>query len=213
MKYPRRKHGGRKINKVHLRWAFRLFIVSFFFFFGLGLFFYPTYPTSGMMTYVYSVFGQVPNIAAAYILLLAASIWIAGWAILWEDRKAMNSKSFLLTSWLIPISIIYAIVSLSISLMLDISRLLMTVISLIPPMLVVIAAPQIFVRNMLNRFELLLSRACLGLGIFIVAIWGAGVSFGADFLTHAVELVIPVYLGVLILEYLSLHLRLNGWRF
>jgi hypothetical protein len=138
---------------------------------------------------------------------------MTGWAILWEERKALNSRTFILASWLVPISIIYMMVSLSLAFFLEISSQLMTIISLVPPLIVIIAAPQLFIRGMLGGFERLLSRACFGLGTALVMIWGIGVLFGANFLMPVVELMIPVYLGVLILEYLSLHLRLNGWQF
>lgn len=150
---------------------------------------------------------------AFYISLLAAGFWMTGWAILWEERKALHSKTFILASWLVPISIVYMMVSLSLAFFLEISSQLMTIISLVPPLIVIITAPQLFIRGMLGRFERLLSRACFGLGISLVTLWGAGVLLSANFLMSVVELVIPVYLGVLILEYLSLHLRLNGWKF
>jgi hypothetical protein len=213
MKGSKKKQHIPKINKLRMRWALRLFIVSFFFFFGLSLFFFPTYTSSGQGTYIPTIFGQVRTTVAAYILLLAGSIWMAGWAIMWEERKALNSRTFIVTSWLVPISIAYMMVSLFVALLLEISSQLMTIISFVPPLLVVISAPQLLIRGMLGRFEKLLSRACFGFGIFLVAIWGAGASLGAGFLMPVVELVIPVYLGVLILEYLSLHLRLNGWKF
>ena len=150
---------------------------------------------------------------AFYISLLAAGFWMTGWAILWEERKALDSRTFILASWLVPISIVYMMVSLALAFFLEISSQLMTIISLVPPLIVIIAAPQLFIRGMLGGFEKLLSRTCFGLGTALVTIWGAGVSLGADFLMPVVELLIPVYLGILALEYLSLHLRHNNWKF
>jgi len=211
MKGSKRKSGVNKTDRLH--WAFRFFIASFLFFFGLSLFFFPTYTSSGRAGYVPSVFGQVLNTVAAYILLFAAGIWMAGWAIMWEERKALKSRTFVAASWLVPASIIYVMVSLSIAILLGLPNQIMTIISLVPPLLVIMSTPQLFIRDMLGKFEKSLSRACFGLGAALVVIWGTGVLSGASILMPAVELLIPVYLGVLILEYLSLHLRTNGWNF
>lgn len=205
--------------KAHVRWAFRLFIVSFIAFFTLSLFFYPSYMTMRMgsrgflVPYVHSAFGLVPANIAMYILFIVLGIWIAGWALLWGERKTPRPRPVVLGSWIIPTSIAYAWVSLAVLLVAGVPRQLMTAIALVPPLLVAVVAPQLFVRGLLDRLGKRLSKTALGVGFLLVGMWGAGSSLGVESVMPVVEILLPVYLGLLVIEYLGVHLRMNESQF
>ncbi|MDI6642645.1 MAG: hypothetical protein QMD95_01100 [Candidatus Hodarchaeaceae archaeon] len=206
-------------RRVHIRWAFRLFIVSFIALFTLSLFFYPSYMTmrlgagGRLVPYVYSAFGPIPTNIAMYILFIVLGIWIAGWALLWGERKTSRPRPVVLGSWMVPLSITYAWVSLAVSLVTGVPRQLMTAIAFAPPLLVAVVAPQLFVRGLLDRRGVKLSNAALGVGFLLVGMWGASSFSDIELMMPVVEILLPVYLGLLVIEYLGVHLRVNGSRF
>ena len=200
-------------------WAFRLFVVSFIAFFALSIFFFPTYTTTlygygyRTMVYVSSIFGLVAANVAAYILLVVVGIWIAGWAFLWGEHQSKRPRTIIIGSWMIPCSIVYAWVTSAVALMAGIPRYLISVIAFAPPLLVAVVAPQLFVRGLLGGRERMLSQAALGAGFFLVGAWGTSSSLGAGALSPMIEILLPVYFGLLVIEYLAMLLKLNNNRF
>lgn len=206
-------------RRRHLRWAFRLFIASFIALFSLSLFFYPTYVVmqtgahGAPVPYVHSAFGLVAASTALYVLFIVLGIWIAGWALLWGEPRTPRPRAIVLGSWAIPLSIVYVWVSLAGLLVAGVPRQLITAIALVPALLVSVVAPQLFIWGLLHRLEKKFSRVALGMGFLLVGLWGAGSASGVGLMMPVVEILLPVYFGILVIEYLSVHLRLNGSRF
>ena len=165
------------------------------------------------MVYVPSIFGLVTANVVIYILLAVVGIWIAGWALLWGERRSKRPRSVVIGSWMIPCSIVYAWVTSAVALSAGVPRHLITVIAFAPPLLVAVVVPQLFVRGLLDRLGKKLSRAALGTGFLLVGMWGVGSSLGVKSIMPAVEILLPVYFGLLVIEYFAVHLRLNGSRF
>ncbi len=206
-------------RRKQIRWAFRLFIISFIALFALSLLFYPGHiamrvgSRGFLVPYVHSVFGLVPANITMYIIYIVLGVWIAGWALFWGEHDAPRPRAVVFGSWMVPTSIAYAWVSLAVLLLAGVSRQLMTAIAFVPPLLVAVVAPQLFVRGLLDRLGKRLSRAALGMGFLLVGMWVAGSTWGAESVMPVVEILLPVYLGLLVVEYLGVHLRMNGSRF
>ncbi len=215
----RRGWGFTGSRKKRIRWAFRLFIISFIMFFVLSLLFYPSYMTMRLgsrgipIPYIYSAFGLVAINIAMYLFYFVLGVWIAGWALLWGKRESRRPRHIVVGSWMVPLSLSYPWISLAVMLVAGIPRQVMTPIAFVPPMLVAVVVPQLFVLGLLDRLGKRLSRAALGMGIFLVGMWGAGTAIGTEVIQPILEILLPVYLGLLVVEYLGVHLRINGLRF
>ncbi len=196
--------------REHVRWAFRLFIVSFLTFFVFSIFFYFTYFMQSEYTAprIYSVLGRVPINVAVYIFLFTFVTWTIGWAIMWGSGKSKRPKSFVLASWAIPLSIIYFAISITLLYMLGVEESVMTTIVYTPPILTSILVPQIFVRGMLKGIETILSKIVIGIGVLTTLIWNFSSANANIYIL--VEILLPTYFAILTIEYLSIHLRING---
>jgi hypothetical protein len=196
----------------HVKWAFRFFITSFIMAFVFSLFFYFTYVTTSpgnLAPRIYSVFGPVPVNVAVYIIFFILGTWMAGWALLWGERKSERSRVFVIASWAIPLSIVYIWVSLSVLFVLGFPRSMIAPVSFAPPLLASVLVPQLFVHDVLDRREKSLAKTSVGLGTVAITLWGVS-SLSNGMISPLLEIFMPAYFGVLVIEYLSIHMRING---
>jgi hypothetical protein len=156
-----------------------------------------------------SLFGPVPINLVVYFSLFCITVWVSGWAILWGRRESARPKALVLWSWAIPLAIVYVWVSLSLLLVAGVQRWVMNLVSFVPPLLIAVLVPQAFLSGVLDRREKNFALAAVGLGVTVVALWGVGTTVGRGVLPF-VEFFLPSYFGVLTVEYLCVHRRVNG---
>jgi hypothetical protein len=195
----------------NIKWAFRLFIASFtmLFVFSLLFSFGGINTARGAGIWVRSMFGPVPMPLVSYLVFFASMVWVAGWAILWGGKDSARPKEFVLGSWTIPLTIVHVWVSLSILFSLGVERSVACVIAFTPPLIITVIVPQLFVRDLLERRERSVAKLCLGLGIPSAVFWNIGTFIDATALQFF-GVILPAYLGLLVIEYLSIHARING---
>ncbi len=157
---------------------------------------------------IYSVLGRVPINVAVYIFLFTFVLWTIGWAILWGSRKSKKPKSFVIASWAIPLSIVYFAISVTSLYLSGIEESIIAAIVYTPPILTSILVPQIFVHGLLKGVEKTISKIAVGLGLLTTLIWNFS-SANAN-VYFFIEILLPAYYAVLTIEYLSIHVRING---
>lgn len=209
--HPKKKWLLEGRPREHVRWAFRLFVVSFIMFFVFSLFFYFTFVMAGGFagSRVYSIFGVIPVNLAVYLFLLTLGVWMGGWAILWGKRDSKRPKSFVWVSWAIPLGLVWVWISILVMVSLGVSSSVINLVSFIPPLIMAVLVPQLFVQELLAGKEKTISKLSVGLGLGSIAVWGVGSSVNSAALP-LVEILLPAYFGLLVIEYLSIHLRING---
>lgn len=198
-------------SRRQVRWAFRLFIISFIAFYVFSSFFAFTFMIhqSSPMGTIYSVVGQAPVTLVLYVFLVFFSLWLVGWALLWGEQRAARGRSFVIGSWTVPSSITYVWVSLATLAIAGVRGSLLTLLSLLPPLVAGIFVPQLFVLDFLKKSELKLLKFCVGVGLVAIVCWSLSLAVGESMLL-VVEALLPLYFGLLAIEYLRVHLRLNG---
>jgi hypothetical protein len=167
--------------------------------------FFPETPTGS----VYSVMGRVPMVLVIHAFIILLSLWLLGWALLWGERKTPRGKTFIVGSWAVPCSIVYVWVSLPVLTVAGIGGTALALVALIPPAVISIAVPQLFVADFLRGKDTMFSKACVAVGSGTIIVWASSAAIGETALM-LVEALLPLYFGLLVIEYLRVHTRING---
>lgn len=125
------------------------------------------------------------------------------------EHHASRGKSFVIGSWAVPVSIVYVWVSLSVLAVVGVRGSMLMLLSLVPPLVTCVFVPQLFVLDFLTKPEHKLLKVCVGVGLTAIVCWILSLAAG-EVMLLTVEALLPLYFGVLAIEYLRVHLRING---
>ncbi len=176
-------------------------------------FFFPTLALSpdAPFYYLYSVFGRFPRILSLHFGLAVLVLWLSAWALLWGKRDSERSKLLRIGSWSVPAGLAYAWIVFALGAALGVGGGALITLVLAPLAAVAVLAPQLFVWELADPLERKIGLACAGTGVFALGSWILCPVWGGA--RTAAEGTLPLYFGLLAIEHLRLHLRLNHGQF
>jgi len=110
---------------------------------------------------------------------------------------------------MVPASIAYVWISLPVLAIVGVGGSTLILLSLLPPLVIGVFVPQLFILDFLKETERKLSKLCISIGLAAIACWVLSLAVGENILL-VIEALLPLYFGLLAIEYLKIHLRLNG---
>jgi len=192
----------------------RLSAASFLAFFVLSVIFHPTsYVVGYYRNYALaaSLFGGVNVQVASWLAIAVFCVWMAGWSFLWYGRNKLSkahAKVVNVVSWVIPAAIAYAWIAAAATTIIGMSITYSAVVAFVPPLLIGCAVPLLFIWRLQNSDEKALSSFTFLAGLFLVGAW-IGTSLVWHVLSTLVEILLPVYFGLLSVTYLLTLLRIT----
>jgi len=189
-------------------------IASFLAFFVLSVIFHPTsYVVGYYQNYalVSTIFGGIKAQIASWLAIAVFCVWMIGWSFLWYGRNKLSkphAKVVNVVSWMVPSAIAYAWVAAAITTVVGMSITHVMVVAFVPPLLIGCAVPLLFIWRLQNSDERALSSFTFLAGLFLVSAW-IGTSLVWYVLSPLVEILLPVYFGLLSVTYLLTLLRIT----
>lgn len=212
-KHSRTRRLVRPRPAKNIVWWMRFSIASFIAFFVVSVVLHPTSYVVGYdqaYALVSSLFGGIRAQFASWLVIAALCLWMIGWGFLWYGRNNLNkrhTKIVNVASWAVPSAIIYMWVAGVAGAMVGMSISNIAAIAFMPPLIIGCAVPLLFAWPLQNSGERVLSMFTFLAGIFIICLW-AEASVMVSVLSPFVEILFPVYLGLLSTTYLLTFLRI-----